>query len=278
MSLTTEAGGVVVDFDTTDADTNIYGVTNVDYRMTNGSNDRGSIGLVADKYYGWMNFALPLGQLQLTGGQWNGRNVNRVLTDRGDLDERDFELFKSGVINGIFGADSANLTNGKLGMVAAWTLADVLPGTLMAKVGLAQYGENEAVIGDWQPDGEKWFVKAGPLAEVSYWQEGAFRANLSVRSFNRHTYSFGAWISPELADTLQMTIGGTVATGKLWKFDNGGWTDRQTEWGIDFRLRLQVTDDLSITTMNNISSGICTDDTVMNRDDESLKGDSIGAL
>lgn len=114
MSLTTEAGGVIVAFDTTDADTNIYGVTNVDYRMTNGSNDRGSISLVADKYYGWMNFALPLGQLQLTGGQWSGRNVNRVLTNRGDLDERDFELFKPGVINGIFGADSANLTNGKL--------------------------------------------------------------------------------------------------------------------------------------------------------------------
>ena len=52
VSLTTEAGGVVVDFDTTGVYANIYGVTNVDYRMTNGSNDRGNIGLVADKYYG----------------------------------------------------------------------------------------------------------------------------------------------------------------------------------------------------------------------------------
>ena len=100
----------------------------------------------------------------------------------------------------------------------------------MAKVGLAQYGENETVIRDWQPDAEKWFVKADPLAKVSYWQEGAFRANLSVRSFNRHTYSFGAWISPELTDTLQLPVGGTVATGKLWKFNGGdGWSDRQTK-------------------------------------------------
>ena len=273
VGLTSDVGGVVVDFDTTDVDANVNGITDVDYRKGNGSNDKSGIGLVADEYYGWMNFALPLGQLQITGGKWNGRNVNRVLTDRRDLEARDFELFKPGVINGTIGADSANLTNGNLGMVAAWTLADVLPGTLMAKVGLARYYDKDwnvnGVTGtpskstdsgngkdgwSWNPDSTRWFVKAGPLAEVSYWQEGAFRANLAVRSLNKHSYSFGAWISPELADTLQLTVGGTVATGKLWK--NNAWTDRKTEWGIDFRLRLQVTDDLSITTMNNISSGI----------------------
>ena len=87
-----------------------------------------------------------------------------------------------------------------------------------------------------------------------------------------------------------MTIGGTVATGKqwnassttavdtAWKEDDpskaatagyvshsGSWGDRRTEWAIDFRLRLQVTDDLSLTTMNNISSGYAS-------------GDSKGAL
>ena len=95
---------------------------------------------------------------------------------------------------------------------------------------------------------------------MSYWQEDALKANLSGHSFNRHTYSFGAWISPELMDTLQPTIGGT---GKLW---NSAWTDRKTEWSIDFRLRLQVMDDLSITTMNNISSSICADFSMADRD------------
>ena len=288
VSVTTEAGGVVVDFDTTDVDANTKGVRDVRYRTVDGVDDKSGVGLKQDEYYGWLNFGLPLGQLQITAGRWSGRNVNRVLTDRGDLEARDFELFKPGVINGTIGKDSANLTNGNMGMVAAWTLADVLPGTLMAKVGLANYWDEDWNQNGknsrskdwlWNPDKKNWSVKAGPLAEVSYWQEGAFRANLSVRSLNKHSYSFGAWISPELADTLQLTVGGTVATGKLWNFNGGsGWSDRRTEWGIDFRLRLQVTDDLSITTMNNISSGICTDGTLTNAEGKSLKGDSIGAL
>ena len=312
VSLTSDVAGVVVDFDTEDVEANVKSVTNVNYKKSAArgqgasSNFASGVGLVADEYYGWMNFGLPLGSLQVTAGKWNGRNVNRVLTDRGDLEGRDFELFKPGVINGTIGADSANLTNGNLGMVAAWTLADVLPGTLMAKVGLARYfdedwnangvtkqsgdkrsynSKNGTDLTDgkaswkWNPDEDEWVVKAGPLAEVSYWQEGALRANLSVRSLNKHSYSFGAWISPELADTLQLTVGGTVATGKDYDGNNAGgaWSDRRTEWGIDFRLRLQVTDDLSITTMNNISSGICDDD-LEDRNGKSLKDKSIGAL
>ena len=211
VSLTSEVGGVVVDFDTKDVSANngevrLFKTHNNSTQANDYSN--GGTGLVQDEYYGWMNFALPLGQLQITAGQWNGRNVNRVLTDRGDLEARDFELFKPGVINGTMGADSANLTNGSLGIVGAWTLADALPGTLMVKVGLARYYDKKwngnkglkwkapsgsALTGTtdddksswrWNPEADWLKVKAGPLAEVSYWQEGAFRANLAVRSLN----------------------------------------------------------------------------------------------
>ena len=280
VGVTTEAAGVVVDFD---------------------ANDNS---IVADEYYGWMNFGLPLGQLQLTVGSWNGRFVNRVLTDKNDLDSEEFELYKPGVINGTAGRDSGNLTLGKLGLVGAWTLADVLPGTLMVKLGLVRLhddkwnhnaagkwakgtkGESDAGTGkesedvtlwSWNPDYDTFMVKAGPVAEVAYRQEGAFSANLAVRAFNKHSYSFGAWVSPELADTVQMTVGGTFATLKWWKaeavptatqkdkdgvatagtvaYEGGRWSNRKYEYGIDFRLRLQVTDDLSLTTMNNLSSG-----------------------
>ena len=241
VGLTTEAAGVVVDYD-----------------AYNNS-------IVADEYYGWMNFALPLGQLQLTGGAWNGRFVNRVLTDKNDLDGAEFELHKPGVINGTAGKDSDNLTFGKLGLVGAWTLADVLPGTLMVKLGLARYYDSEWNKNGgsddnkkgwlWNPDKDYWSVKAGFLGEVAYRQEGAFSANLAVRSLNKHSYSFGAWVSPELADTVQMTVGGTFATLKVYDKDDRSWTNRKYEYGIDFRLRLQVTDDLSLTTMNNLSSG-----------------------
>ena len=57
-------------------------------------------------------------------------------------------------------ADSANLTSDNLGMVAAWMLADILPGTLMVKLGLANYKDREdsdgnAVFGEWQLDAKK---------------------------------------------------------------------------------------------------------------------------
>ena len=245
VSLVTEAAGVVVDYD---VDANVLG---------------------RDEYYGWLNFGLPVGSLQVTAGVWNGRNVNRVLTDRFDLDALGssnvtdsvalFELHKPGVINGTWGYDSSNLTLGKLGLVGAWTLADALPGTLMVKFGLVEYNNTTAGIGpgswkpgNWNPNKDSFNVIAGFVAEASYRQEGAFGATFSARSFNKNSYSFGAWITPELADTLQMTIGGTVATGKKY---NNGWSDRLFEYGIDFRLRLQVTDDLSLTTMNNLSAG-----------------------
>ena len=279
VGLTTDVAGIVLDFDTKEGD------------------------IVADEYYGWMNFGLPLGSLQLTVGSWNGRFVNRVLADKNDLDSEEFELYKPGVINGMAGKDSDNLTLGKLGLVGAWTLADVLPGTLMVKLGLARYYDSDwnknggfkwsanddangttgsdTTAWAWNPDYDTFKVKAGFLAEVAYRQEGAFAANLAVRALNKHSYSFGAWVSPELADTVQMTVGGTFATLKVWNKNanpktkgtetdpdtgyatagvlnygaNGGWSDRKYEYGVDFRLRLQVTDDLSLTTMNNLSSG-----------------------
>ena len=225
VSLTSDVAGVVVDFDSKGVTGN--GSSIKDIRSTDYTG--GGIGFERDEYYGWMNFALPLGSLQVTAGRWSGRNVNRVLTDRGDLEAKDFELFKPGVINGVFGKDSSNLTLNKLGMVAAWTLADVLPGTLMAKVGLAQYSDDKD-IGSWRPDADgrkKWYVDAGFLGEVSYWQEGSFRATLSARSLNKNSYNFSAWISPEVGDALQMTIGGTVATGKI--YNKGKWSDRKNE-------------------------------------------------
>ena len=205
--------GVVVDFDSRGVEGN-DDYKSVKYDTASNNKKPVGFGFVRDEYYGWMNFALPLGSLQVTAGRWSGRNVNRVL-------------------------------------------ADVLPGTLMAKVGLAQYSEDDD-IGSWQPDADgrkKWHVDAGFLGEVSYWQEGPFRATLSARALNKNLYSFGAWISPEVGDALQMTIGGTVATGKICDDKTKEWTDRKNEWGVDFRLRLQVNDDLSLTTMNNISSG-----------------------
>ena len=237
VGLSTENAGVYIDYDT----------------------EKG--GLKLDEYYGWLNFGLPLGSLQVTTGRWNGRYVNRVITDKYNLDGAEFELHKPGVINGIIGKDSDNLTLGELGLVGAWTIADALPGTLMVKLGLVKYSgyvlgkddkDKDVKVGNWNPDRDTVNIEAGLTGEVAYQLPDVLRVNLAVRTFNTKSYSFGAWISPILSDALQMTLGGTFATGKFYTTD---WSDRKTEWGVDFRLRLQVNDDLSLTTMNNISSG-----------------------
>ena len=90
-----------------------------------------------DEFYAWMDFALPVGALEITSGKWNGRNVNRVKTEAGDLDKAYYEVFKPGIaIGGEQVADGANLTEGNYATVLAYTLSDVLPGKLMFKAGI----------------------------------------------------------------------------------------------------------------------------------------------
>ncbi|MDE7139192.1 MAG: hypothetical protein K2M90_08445 [Treponemataceae bacterium] len=229
VSLTTEAAGIVIDYDT----------------------DGGK--LAHDEYYGWLNFGLPAGSLQVTAGVWKGRYVNRIRADQGDLDSEDFELFKPGVINGTAGADSDNLTGGNLGLVAAWTLADKLPGALIVKLGLFKNGT-------WNPESsdtgneEDLKVTAGFTGEVAYRQDGLFNVNFAMRSLTKSNWVFGLWFSPLMAEKLQLTVGGTVATVNSYKKDDS-WGANRTEWGVDLRARYKVTDALSLTTMNNISSG-----------------------
>ncbi|MDE5797628.1 MAG: hypothetical protein K2H73_01160, partial [Treponemataceae bacterium] len=233
VSLTTEAAGIVIDYDT----------------------DGGNI--VPDEYYGWLNFGLPVGSLQVTAGAWKGRYVNRIRADQGDLDSQDFELFKPGVINGTTGEDSDNLTGGNLGLVAAWTLADKLPGALIVKLGLMSADKNGKNLKKalWNSDSDSVAVRAGFTGELAYRQDGLFNVNFAVRTLLKNNYSFGLWFSPLMVDKLQLTVGGTVATVNAYDSKAKKWGDNKTEWGVDLRVRYKVTDALSLTTMNNISSG-----------------------
>ena len=227
VTFTNAAGGVVVDFDVKKTE------------------------LAEDEYYGWLNFGLPVGSLQVTAGVWKGRYVNRIRADQGDLDSEDFELYKPGVINGTAGKDSDNLTGGNIGVVAAWTLADKLPGVLIAKLGLFKSG--------WNPDAKSAdgdvVVNAGFTGELAYRQDGLVNVNFAVRSLTKNSYSFGLWASPLMVDKLQLTVGATVAMVKDYDKDAAEWDNRGVEWGIDLRARYKVTDSFSLTTMNNISSG-----------------------
>ena len=255
MSVTVsgDIGGVVVDFD---LDLN-WDMSDSPYTDKNGKRKLPDY-LKQDEYYGWLNFGLPVGSLQVTAGRWNGRYVNRIRTDKGDLDSEDFELYKPGVINGTMGADSDNLTAGNLGVVAAWTLADKLPGVLIVKLGLANnasFFSSDKWDYNWNWDANSVSVKAGFTGELAYRQDGLFNVNFAVRTLLKNNYSFALWFSPLMAEKLQLTVGGTVATVNAYDKDAKKWGDNKTEWGVDLRARYKVTDELSLTTMNNISSG-----------------------
>ena len=241
LSISNETSGAVVDFDTEDGD------------------------LVQDEYYGWMNFGLPVGNLQVTAGVWNGRYVNRVRADAGDLDGADFEYYKPGVINGVVGKDSDNLTQGNISMVAAYTLADTLPGTLMAKFGL--------VKSTWNPDATSATtakesgdvvdgdatVSAGFVGEIAYRQDDVINVNLAIRNLVKKNVSIGLFVSPLMVEKLSLTAGFTFATVNLWNKEiKDDWSDQVSgkEFAFDIRARYQITDELSITTMHNISSGL----------------------
>ena len=123
--------------------------------------------LTLDSYYGWMTFGLTVGNLQVTSGKWAGRYADRVKSDAGDLDGKYYEAYKLGVIDGVLSADADNLTESKMATVLAYTLADTLPGTLLVKAGIVNFGA----------DYGKFDSKSGFVAEVG---EENFCANIDV--------------------------------------------------------------------------------------------------
>lgn len=239
--------------------------------------------IVQDEYFGWLTFGLPVGNLQITAGKYNSRYISRVKKDKGDLDGADFEQFKLGVINGSTGKDSDNLTfdydtdlsgstsapklgdnKGKdadktLSMFLAYTNDNILPGKLMFKAGL--------VKSNWRPSAKKAGASAtdGPVDDsdniynagfafgLSYLQPSLVNAEIAFKSIHKSNNSIAVFVSPILSDKLDVTVGYTAAT--VQKYTGGAWQKWGWEWGFDLRARYQVTDALSFTTMNNLSSG-----------------------
>ena len=186
-----------------------------------------------DEFYGWMTFALPVGNLQITSGKWAARNVNRVKADAGELDGKYFEAHKPGVFNADDkdpAKDSANLTEGKMSTVLAYTLADPLPGALMVKFGLVNsaYGKFDS--------------KSGFVGEVSYDQAGAVKATVAVKNLKTEELSLGVFVSPQFLDALSATVGFSFGKDK----DN-------SEFGIDARARYAITEKVAVDGMFNYS-------------------------
>ena len=164
------------------------------------------------------------------------------------------------------GADSDNLTEGKISVVAAYTLKDVLPGTLMAKLGL--------VKNTWNPDAaaatstptvaydkvedSDFIINAGFVGELMYEQADLVKAVVSYKTYQKGSNTVGVFISPLMFEKVNMMIGGTYAGYHHWDSTNKSWNSIANEWGFDLRLRYKVTDAFSLNTMNNLSRRVST--------------------
>ena len=213
LELSNDIAGVVFDWD-------IY---------ENESKATSKLGL--DSYYGWMTFGLPVGNLQVTSGKWNGRYSDRVKSDAGDLDGKYYEAYKLGVINGVGAADSDNLTEGQMSTVLAYTLADTLPGTLLVKAGIVKcdYGKYDS--------------QSGFVAEVGYRQEGLINVDVAIKSPKNKQTIIGAFVSPLMVENLRATVGFTM-----------GNYDGDKEFAFDARARYAITEKTAVTGMFNYSS------------------------
>ncbi|MDE6350679.1 MAG: hypothetical protein K2K67_06730 [Treponemataceae bacterium] len=200
--------------------------------------------LALDQFYGWLTFALPVGNLQVTTGKWAGRWASRLKGDAGDLDDDFYEAYKLGTIETALeiGKDIDNLTGkDKMSTVLAYTLNDVLPGSLMVKAGL--------VSGDYNGDNKNADVKikSGFVGEVCYRQENLFKFNVAFKTLKQDRYGVGIFVSPLMLDKLGATVGFSFG------LDSEEDVSDYFEYGVDLRLRYQITDKWAVTTMHNIS-------------------------
>lgn len=201
--------------------------------------------LELDSYYGWMTFGLPVGNLQVTSGKWNGRYSDRVKSDAGDLDGKYYEAYKLGVIDGKIASDSDNLTQGAMSTVLAYTLSDALPGTLLVKAGIRSVkdlGLKDAANKTIEDYG-KFDSKAGFVAEVGYRQDGLVNLDVTIRSVMDKWTSVGAFVSPLMVENLRATVGFTM-----------GNYDGDKEFAFDARARYAITEKTAVTGMFNYSS------------------------
>ena len=200
-----------------------------DWDIEEGSSDTSKLTL--DSYYGWMTFGLPVGNLQVTSGKWNGRYSDRVKSDAGDLDGKYYEAYKLGVINSVGAADSDNLTEGQMATVIAYTLADTLPGTLLVKAGIVKcdYGKYDS--------------QSGFVAELGYRQEGLINVDVAIKNPSDKVTTIGAFVSPLMVENLRATVGFTM-----------GNYDGDKEFAFDARARYAITEKTAVTGMFNYSS------------------------
>jgi len=203
--------------------------------------------MALDEFYAWMDFALPVGSLEITSGKWNGRFVNRVKSQAGDLGADYYAVYEPGIVlGGVQEADGSNLTDGNYATVLAYTLSDVLPGKLMFKAGAVRVGTAKDTDSNvfYQPKdttdvrSHSWFS-----GEVSYAQDDLIKANFVIKQYGMETATYGVYVSPLMVKGLDSMVGFTY-----------GASGDDAMYGVDARATYFVSEKTNVTGMVNYSA------------------------
>lgn len=224
--------------------------------------------IAVDEFYGFMNFA----NLQITTGKWTSRYVNRVTTDAGKWEGKDYEVYKPGILPGIFqsgigysqlgyGKDVDNLTlnlsdKQELSTSLAYTIRPNDNSYFMVKGLLVDGDWGRAYVAD--KESEDIIFKSGFAGEIAYKSNNLIDFNACFKSLSREKFAAGVFVRPLMLGDKNLMVGFTWAQDlkSLDAKKNGVADYKHTayEYGIDLRFRMPINESLALTTMNNLSS------------------------
>ena len=99
-------------------------------------------------------------------------------------------------------------------------------------------------------------IASGFVGELAYRQDDLINVNLAIKNHVKKNLSIAAFVSPLMIENLQLTVGGTFAVVNEWDSTAKDWSENKgNEFGIDIRARYKLSEEISITTMHNLSSG-----------------------
>lgn len=229
-----------------------------------------------DTYYGWLNFS----NVQVTSGKWCSRYVNRLDMHSGNWESNEFERYKPGVINGLAAHDIDNLTavnkgvkeskadyEQRLSTAVAYTLHKDEDSALMVKGVLVDNDWGSTLRTDTKDDNKRAYhtksysdVDGGDLGffsgfagEFAYKTAG-FDFNLALKSMYRDQLAFGAFFRT-IGESSSLLFGLSAGLDlKSTKANGEKVVDhRYREFAFDFRGHFDLTEELCLTTMNNLS-------------------------
>ena len=231
-----------------------------------------------DQYYGWLNF----GPLQVTTGKWESRYSDELTDDKGNWERIDFNRYRLGVINGDYAHDVDNLTavlkpsetekgaggrakqetEQKVSTAVAFT-SRPNDGTYIMLKGVAVQNDwgstlrldSDRDYKDYKTDkGGDLFFESGFAGEFAFHIDNSIDINVIAKSLKRDQLALGAFVRPTFGDTkllLGFTFGKDLSEYKNTEGDN---LRTYYEMAADFRLRTKLSDNVTLTTMHNISA------------------------